>query len=1367
MKRRKRDRPGGASPVEEVSAHPAAQPDAPAVPIAGIGASAGGLEALREFFAAMPPDSGMAFVIVQHLDPSYESRTAEIIAKHTTMPVAEAAEGMAVQANHVYTNPANRYVALHHGTLSLSEQVRQEGVRKPIDFLLTSLAEDCRDRAIGLILSGSSGSDGVQGVRAIRAAGGMSMAQEPHSARFPEMPRSIVAAGLADFVLPVEQMPKALMGYVRSVRAEAPGEEGASAGAAADELESILNLLRLRTRSDYRHYKKATLLRRIRRHMGLRQSANMAAYLKLLQEDPQELLRLAQDMLISVSAFFRDSEAFEELRRTAITLLAEGRDSDVPLRAWVPACATGEEAYSIAMLLLEATADAGKNSPVQVFASDVDEHALETARAGTYPAAIADDVSPERLKKFFLRNDDNWQVNKRLRATVVFSRHNLLTDPPFSKLDLVSCRNILIYLEPLAQRKVLRLFSFALTPGGYLFLGKSEGVAGLEEELFEAVSMQKRIFRLVRADRRVAGEFPLYAAGQPPAFVPRGRPNPLGQALADANQEALLRHFHSSSVLIDPKGRILYFHGQTEKYLGHPKGQASLNLLDLTEGLLSAKLRRAIGDALARNEVVVIPHVPMPRVNGKPATLTLLPVALPALGDRVLAVIFEDAEPAQRPAVAPLSVKDESLVAQLEAEVRALRNELRSDAEEYGSANEELKAANEEVTSMNEELQSANEELEASKEELQSLNEELTTLNSQLGETVAELTAVNNDLANLINATQIATLFLDRQLRIRRFTPRATELLNLIPSDVGRPIGHITQNFTGGNLAGDSQKVLADLSTTETDVRTREGRWFTIRILPYRTLDDRIDGVVVTFSDITRLKEAERRLQNESEYAQRIVETARDPLVVLDGELRLLSANKAFYDMLRSAPAETAGKRITDLAGGNWGGPRLRELLQEVIPKRAPFNDFEVECDTPQGGRRTMLLNARRMAGIEGERILLAIEDVTERKKAGEKIRALNASLEKRAEQLRYLASDLARTEQRERERLARVLHDDLQQLLVGAQFHLSRLRAQTLGTASSKAAEQVASLIQQSLDSSRSLTAELSPTILYEAGLDAALPWLARQLKAKHGLEVRTEINATVPQDEEGVVIILFQAVRELLFNIVKHSGAKEAVVSLDRLDGNEVRIVVSDQGAGFDSLRLEAEGPSKTGMGLFGMRERIQHMGGTVVIESAPGRGTHVILTARVQAPEEAPPAARAEGESAVPASLAPSGTGRRKIRVLLVDDHAIVRQGLAGILKQEPDIEVVGEAADGAQAVAEAAHLRPDVVIMDLSMPAMNGIEATRLIHEAQPGVRIIGLSMYEEADRAEAMREAGASAYLSKGGPPQELLAAIRAGGGQKE
>jgi two-component system CheB/CheR fusion protein len=887
------------------------KPEAIPLLVVGIGASAGGVEALKEFFAAMPPESRMAFVVVQHLEPTHDSQMAEILARCTSMKVVQAESGMLVEPDRVYTNPAGRYLEISGGRLTLTPRAADERVRMPIDFFLSSLAEDQGETAACIILSGSSGADGTQGVRAVRGAGGFCLAQSPETAIFPAMPQSAIETGLVDRVLPVAQLPAALLGYSKH-------RLHPVAGAAADEitteqLDQVLKLLRTRTNSEYRHYRKPTIVRRIHRRMAIKQSATMPAYLQLIEHDQAELSLLSRDILIGVSSFFRDPDAFETLRSSVIEPLVARAGPDSTLRAWVAGCATGEEAYSVAMLMLDAVAAAGATCRVQVFASDVDDRSLQFARAGVYHESIEEAVPAERLGRFFSRRGDKYCVEKRLRESVVFSRHDLIADPPFSKLDLICCRNVLIYIEPAVQRRIISLFGFALNPGGFLFLGKSEG-AGEVDDLFEPISKPNRIYRLIRSGRRAISSFPLYTAGRMVGVTERRQAAPTSVgALGQANQEVLLRHFAAAVALVDERGQVLHLMGQTERFLSLPKGTASLNILDMTTGTLSVKLRRAIEKVLADEQEVRIPSVPVPRDGAPEANLTVMLVPGTPHGEKLLAVIFEEVRHAPAPSAPPAGpTAEDPLVSQLEQEVKSLRGELREDADEFEAAADELKAANEEVMSMNEELQSTNEELEASKEELQSLNEELTTVNSQLSDRLSDLTANNNDLANLLGATEIATVFLDSQLRIKRFTPRATDLLNLIPADIGRPIGHITQNFDGKELAADSQKLLRTLAVIEREVQSHDGRWHTMRVLPYRTLDDRIEGVVITFTDVTRLKHAEserRELERRVQHSQKL-----ESLGVLAGGIahdfnNILTALLGYTDLALIQLADTSRAR--------------------------------------------------------------------------------------------------------------------------------------------------------------------------------------------------------------------------------------------------------------------------------------------------------------------------------------------------------------------------------------------------------------------------------------------------------------------------
>lgn len=1064
--------------------------DVARVPVVGLGASAGGIEALKEFFGAMPADSGMAFVIVQHLEPSHESRMAEILAKHTTMKVVQAGDGVPVEPNTVFTNPPGRALSVREGRLVLAKPAERGHVEAAIDHFMTSLAEDQGSKAICIILSGSSGSDGPRGARAVRAAGGMCMAQEPGTAQFAAMPQAVIDTGLADYVLPPVRMPAAMLEFARSPQVLAAGREEPRAEDASSDLEAILKLLRVHTNSDYRHYKQSTVVRRIQRRMGLRQIGSTGDYVKLLHKDVNEMAQLARDMLIGVSSFFRDAGAFEELRAEAIVPSVEAKDDEAPLRAWVPGCATGEEAYSIAILLLEARSAAGKSCPVQVFATDVDEQALETARAGAYPQSIADDVSAQRLKEFFTKQGETYQVDKHLREAVVFSRHNILADPPFSKLDLITCRNLLIYLEPIAQKKVLTVFSVALNVGGHLLLGKSEGVAGMET-VFEPVSNKNRIYRLARSNRQAAGELPPYFSSPSRGMVAHEQARP-----PDAS--------------------------------------------DLT------------------------------RAN---------------------------------------------LVAQLEAVVKALRRDLLSNAEEYDSANQEIKAANEEIMSMNEELQSANEELEASKEEMQSLNEELTTVNYQLSDKVSELTATTNDLANLLTATEIATVFLDGQLRIKRFTPRATEMLNLIESDVGRPVSDITQNFTGIDLTADTKAVLKRLSPLEKEVRAIDGRWCTVRILPYRTLDDRIDGAVVTFFDVSRLKETEGKLQYEKTYAQNIVETVPIALIVLDDQLRVLSANPAFYRILRVQASDSIGQKLYDIGDREWDVPRLRDVLREVAERGRELKNFEVQHEFPGIGWRMMLLNARR---IEGEnvphRILLAIEDISERK-------AAEAELCELADRLARSNTDL--------EQFANVISHDLREPLreiAGFLDLLQKKLGQDLDEKSlqyisfvTEGSQRMQAMVKDLLDFGRLGREEAKRTTVDLAEpLNHALRTLRVGIEQSGGKVTHDPLPTVLGNSSQ--LARLFQ---NLIGNAIKFRREAPPEIHIGASRSKEGWLIsVRDNGIGIDMrfadrvfqvfqrlhTRKQYEG---TGIGLAICRRIVEQHGGRIWLKSEAGKGTAFFFT------------------------------------------------------------------------------------------------------------------------------------------------------------
>ncbi|HXJ83012.1 MAG TPA: chemotaxis protein CheB, partial [Candidatus Methylomirabilis sp.] len=852
-----------------------------------MGASAGGLDAFTRFFQAMPPDSGMAFVLIQHLDPTHESMTAELLGKHTRMPVREVAGDVPVQADHVYVIPPNKYLSIGKGVLRLSPPVERRAMRMPIDFFFRSLAEDQQERAIGIVLSGT-GSDGTLGLKEIKTVGGMAIAQDPGTIQHAGMPRSAIANDAVDHVLAVEKMPEMLLKYAQHPYVAAD-RVPPSAETTADDLTRILALVRARLRFDFTGYKKGTLLRRVRRRMGLRHVERMVDYLRLLRGDDEELKALFKDLLIGVTRFFRDPPAWRFLEEKVLPALLREREAAAPLRAWVAGCGTGEEAYSLAMLLSEQVQAAPRSGPIQIFASDVNDQALDFARAGVYPESIASDVSASRLSRFFVKGENTYRVNKELREVVVFARQNLIADAPFSRLDLISCRNVLIYLEPEVQKRVLTLFHFSLVEGGRLFLGSAESIGGADD-LFDTVSKRWRLYRRIGPTRHDRLDVAVMAQGEPaPHRDSANAPRPTANHLVARMQRMLLERYAPATVVINRRHEILFFSGPIDQFLTQPAGPPTHDLLDrLREGLPS-RLRRMIHRAVAQGLPQTAPDA---RVRRDAAWHRVRVIVEPLKGsaeaDGLLLVSFVDREAEPGPVLdtapaTPLEGED-TVVRQLEDDLRTSREDLQSTIEEHETSNEELRAANEEVMSVNEELQSTNEELETSKEELQSLNEELNTVNAQLQTKVDELERVNNDLGNLLTSTNIATVFLDPQLRVRRFTPAATRLFSLIPSDIGRPLADIKQTFTDPELLDDARAVLEQLTTRQAEVQVGDGRWYMRQVLPYRTQDGRIDGVVLTFSDVAAdaLHAARSELEGTLRSLSAILDNAADAIISID-----------------------------------------------------------------------------------------------------------------------------------------------------------------------------------------------------------------------------------------------------------------------------------------------------------------------------------------------------------------------------------------------------------------------------------------------------------------------------------------------------
>ena len=960
---------------------PIRRPSAP-IRIVGLGCSAGGLEASEQFLTHMAPDTGLAFVLVSHLDPDRKGIMPELLQRCTRMKVCQAEDGMRARPNCVYVIPPNVELSILHGKFQLLEPLAPRGLRLPIDFFFKHLAQDQKERSVAIILSGM-GTDGTQGLKAIKGEMGLVLAQDPASAKYDGMPRSAVGTGLVDIVASATELPARLTDFLTHAAARPP-EPVADEAQPPSALEKVFVLLRARTGTDFSAYKATTIHRRLERRLSVHQLETLAHYVRYLQENPQELDLLFRELLIGVTNFFRDPAAFQALKEKAIPQLLESKAPGSPLRVWVPGCSTGEEAYSVTMALTECLGQRRGHDArsIQMFATDLDKVAIDQARQGVFPANIAAEVSPERLRRFFVKGDHGYTIKKALRERIVFAPHNLLTDPPFTKLDLLCCRNLLIYLKAEWQKRLLAVFHYALNPGALLFLGPAESVAGLAS-LYAPLDNRWKIFATKAAPPgpRNVIETPsprgLPAVDAPP---PAARTAPAQRIeVAEGAQRVLLETFVPPAVVVNPEGDIVYVVGHTGKYLEPATGKVNLNVFAMVREGLSRELGLAMRNAVQRKASVTAKRLRF-KIEGKKALVDLTVRPLNATGaPDLLLVTFEESEPEAPGRKKPVqAVRASGLAGQLEKELRHTQGLLRSTLEDRQAAEEELKAANEELQSNNEELQSTNEELTTSKEELQSLNEEMTTVNAELQTKLDELSEVNNDMRNLLNGIEVATVFADNDLRIKRFTQQATGIIHLIPTDLGRPLSHLATNLKYERLVDDANEVLRTLVFKEAQVQTNDGRWHLMRILPYRTADNVIDGVVITFTDVTPLKQLEASLQEAQLFAESIIATVRQPLVVLDSDLRIVSANRSFYATFGLRPDQADRRLIYEVGDRQWDIPDLRRLLQEILPKQAELHDFKVEHNFPGIGRKLLLLNARQVYRPEQRPplILLAMEPV-------------------------------------------------------------------------------------------------------------------------------------------------------------------------------------------------------------------------------------------------------------------------------------------------------------------------------------------------------------------------------------------------------
>ncbi len=892
-------------------------------PVVGLGASAGGLEALKSFFSMVAVNSGMAFIVVVHMAPKQPSLMPELLQKVTPVPVSVAEDGQTIEPDHIYVNAPDKEILVFKGKFQLLDALDKRATL-PIDQFLRSLAHDRRANAAAIILSGT-GTDGTLGVKAIKANGGLVLVQSENSAGYDGMPRSAVSSGAVDIIVAPEEMPQRLTHYFWSPDMVLK-EQPAHASDQRNWLNKIFAILRAQIGHDFSLYKKNTLLRRVHRRMELNQISQHEQYVHYLRENPAEVQALFRELLIGVTSFFRDAASFQALKTDILPDLLGRINADATFRAWIPGCSTGEEAYTLAIVIHELLDTNPNHINLQLFGTDIDDHAIDKARQGLFPANIAADISEDRLKRFFIKEGESFRIRKEIRDCVVFSVQNLIKDPPFSRLHLLCCRNLLIYLDGEAQKKLLPLFHYTLMPEGILVLGSSESIGGFSN-LFTVLDKKWKIFKRceVPLALRQQIEFPSgpptpgMAAGGALAAVAAGPKVNTAQMM----QRAILDQFAPTALLVDAHSNILHVQGRTGKYLETPGGPPTRNILDMTREGLRNELSSAIRAARSSDQPVRRRNIAV-KINGGVQLIDLYvcPQHAPEELSGCLLVVFEDVEAAaiaqgSQPREDGHRHQEATRIAELERELQSTRESHQTTVEELESSNEELKSINEEMQSSNEEFQSTNEELESSREELQSLNEELLTVNAELQSKIDELSAVHDDMRNLLNSTEIATIFVDNYMQIRRFTSGATAIINLIQTDIGRPLQHVVTNLSYTAMMDDLGDVLKTLIPREVEVQTTEGAWYKMRILPYRTMDNRIDGAVLTFASITEQKQAQHVLSNanlEMEQAwlliRKIFDMNSDPLVVLDQEGKMITANTAFADIMETRPDEIKGMDI-------------------------------------------------------------------------------------------------------------------------------------------------------------------------------------------------------------------------------------------------------------------------------------------------------------------------------------------------------------------------------------------------------------------------------------------------------------------------
>ncbi|HXC52358.1 MAG TPA: CheR family methyltransferase [Candidatus Limnocylindrales bacterium] len=1338
------------------------EPPRLAFPVVGIGASAGGLESAIEFFEHMRADSGMAFVLVQHLPPDRETLIPEILSRKTTMPVDVIAEAQKVEPNHVYVIRPGRTVTLREGVFHLGEPLVKPMHNRPVDDFFRSLAEEQRERGIAIVLSGM-GSNGTAGAQAVKAVGGLCIAQDPDSAAYPSMPRHLIDAEYADYILRPADMPETLLAYAGHPYArDRGGDFEQTLGREQQYVREILAVLRTRTHHDFSGYKRPTLLRRIQRRMGLARVMQVADYARLLRQTPSEVMALADDLLIHVTGFFRDRELWEVLRSQVIVPLVASKDADSSIRAWVAACSSGEEAYSLAMLLVEESERAGKRLDIKIFATDTAERTLSNARQGIYPGGIESEVEPERLERFFQRDDAVYRIRPELRERVVFAPQNLLQDPPFSRLDIITCRNLLIYLEPGVQQRVLSMLHFGLRDGGTLFLGTSETV-GANDDMFETIDKKARIYRRIGPTRHGNIDFPLpriLAMHNHEAAFAENRSLAARQSIAQLTTRALLDHHVGAAVTIDRDYRILYYHGNTSPFLRQPAGEPTRELMSVIRDTLRGAVRAAVQRAIAHPGTTTLENAWVYRDGGGRAQIAVSVSRASAKSEPDCFVVSFREVGEWLASGANASRSDQENADNL----RRVRDELQSTVDELQTSNEELKAAHEEVVSTNEELQSTNEELETSREEMQSLNEELSTVNGQLQAKMEEYQAVTSDLASLLTSTDIAVLFLDTGFRIRRFTPQVKQLLDVIATDVGRPFSDLAQKFDDPLLLEEARLVLERLTPCEREIAVGPDRWFLRRITPYRTAENRIDGVVITFVETTARRRAEEALRRSEEQFRRSIQEAPVPVIMMAENGEVLQLSSAWTELtghtIDSIPVMEAWLSHVDDDGAAAVRSRIRDLFRGAI------RTFEVDfvIRTRDGQDRHWRLHASSPGALpDGRRMCVGMAvDLTDRKRAEAELESSKQLVEAASEMKdRFLAN------------ISHELRTPLSVILMWSKLltssDMTPDEQHEAYDAIVRAADAQRRLVEDLLDTTHIASGKLRVSLkpielnrLVRAAIDVVRP-----LADSKDVTLSTQL-----QEPPDVVLAdagrLEQVVWILLTNAVKFTPSGGAVEISTCQDGDWVDLRVRDTGAGipadflphlFHPFAQAETGRTRSGLGLrLSIARSLVQLHGGAITANSDGLGKGATFTIRL--PRHVRPVER----DALHRDGNAGGQSLGGVSVLLVEDNVDAIRAIKIALENAgARVEAMTNPLEALEAFREVA---PHVVISDLSMPELTGLELMqklRAIEKEESLARAKAIALTALAtghDRTEAL-ESGFDIFLAKPIDPEMLIAETHA------